>query len=110
MCAEPSAHSSMGRYRTQEEGQPVQGAKVLVTGATGNVGSFLIDALSRRGAIPVAAVRPGTTAAHIAAGIERKPFDFIMRRLICIQNETRLYTNLPTYRLINQYHITLLPH
>lgn len=49
---------------------------VLVTGATGNVGSVVVDALLRRGERVRAAVRSDTDALRVHAGAETVVFDF----------------------------------
>lgn len=47
--------------------------RVLVTGATGNVGSAVVESLAARGLVPVAAVRPG---ADRALAVESVVLDF----------------------------------
>ena len=69
--------------------QEIQGKEVLVTGATGTIGSFLVDVLMRFNAVDNA----GITIYAAGRSIDRlsKRFDFIkndMLRYICL-----LYTS-----------------
>ncbi len=60
------------------DGPTPRGAPVLVTGATGNVGRYVVDGLQRAGAPVRAAVRPASdaTATPWPATVERVPFDW----------------------------------
>lgn len=49
---------------------------VLVTGATGTVGSAVVEQLLTRGEPVLAAVHGGTEHESLPAGAEPRPFDF----------------------------------
>lgn len=73
---EDLAVASLERAKYQANVENLAGKKIAVTGATGFLGRYVIDALQKRGAIPIGVVRnPDRVPELRAAGVEMRRAD-----------------------------------